>query len=408
MQLLKVDSLEQARGKLLDCASRWELPTETLAFEKAYGRVLARDVFSPENVPSFNRSTVDGYALRSADTAAAGESIPSFLRRAGAVEMGRAAKCSVSPGECVEVPTGGMLPQGADAVIMLEYTEAFGEGIAIHSSVAPGENTVLAGEDIKAGDVLLTRGTRLLPRHIGALAAVGKTQIDVYCPLKLAIFSTGDEVKDPREKLEAGQVHDINSYSLAALSESSGFEVVRAGLLRDDEDLLREAVRASTADCDVVLVSGGSSQGTKDLTAKILDEIANPGVFTHGLAIKPGKPTILGADTQSRTILCGLPGHPVSAMMVFEMLFGWLYRQMTGVREKPAIPATLTVNLASSPGKLNCWPVRLDRDEDKWLAVPIFGKSGLITTLSGADGYFTVQRGKEGISAGETVMVNLF
>ena len=408
MQLLKVDSIEQAREKLLDCASRWELPTETLPFEKAYGRILARDVFSPEDVPAFNRSTVDGYALRSVDTAAAGDSIPAFLKRAGAVEMGRAAECGVSPGECVEVPTGGMLPEGADAVIMLEYTEAFGEGIAVHSSVAPGENTVLAGEDIKAGDVLLKRGTRLLPRHIGALAAVGKTQIDVYCPLKLAVFSTGDEVKDPREKLEAGQVHDINSYSLAALAESSGFEIVRGGLLQDDEALLREAVRESMADCDVVLVSGGSSQGTKDLTAKILDEIASPGVFTHGLAIKPGKPTILGADAQSRTILCGLPGHPVSAMMVFEMLFGWLYREMTGVREKPAIPATLTVNLASSPGKLNCWPVRLERDEDKWLAVPIFGKSGLITTLSGADGYFTVQRGREGMSAGETVMVNLF
>lgn len=408
MKLLKVDSLEQAREKLLAHTADWELETRTLPFEEADGQILAADVFSPGDVPDFARSTMDGYAVRAADTAAAGESIPVLLKLIGQVEMGQSAGCSVVPGQCAAISTGGMLPLGADAVVMVEHTEPFGDGIAVYGSVARGENTVLTGEDVKKGSLLLKRGTRLLPQHIGVLAASRVTELKLSAPLKLTLISTGDEVVSPRGTLKAGQVRDINSYALAAQARRCGYEIIELLLLPDDEIRLRDAVRKAMLQSDLVLVSGGSSQGKKDVTVKVLGEVSMPGLLTHGIAVKPGKPTILAYDAPSRTILGGLPGHPVSAMMVFELLFSWFYRQKTGEGEKPAIPAVLACNLAASPGKLNCWPVRLERGKDGWQAVPVFGKSGLISTLCEADGYFTVERSREGISAGEPVDVHLF
>lgn len=408
MRLLKVDSLEQAREKLLEHTADWDLETQVLPFEEAGGRLLAEDVFSPGDVPDFPRSTMDGYAVRASDTAAAGESIPVLLKLVGQVEMGRNADCRIEPGQCAEIPTGGMLPEGADAVVMVEHTEPFGDGIAVYGSVARGENTVLAGEDIKKGGLLLKRGTRLLPQHIGALAAAGVTELRLSAPLKLTLISTGDEVVSPRGTLKAGQVRDINSYALAAQAKRCGYEVVEMRLVPDNEERLQEAVQQAMLQSDLVLVSGGSSQGKKDVTAKVLDEASLPGILTHGIAVKPGKPTILAYDVSSRTILGGLPGHPVSAMMVFELLFSWLYRKKTGEGEKTAIPAVLETNLAASPGKLNCFPVRLERGQNGWRAVPVFGKSGLISTLCEADGYFTVERSREGLSAGEIVDVHLF
>lgn len=408
MRLLKVDELDAAREKLLRCLSSDTLKTARLPFDAACGRSLSEDVLSPVDVPSFDRSTVDGFAVRAADTAAAGESVPVLLELAGAVEMGRGADCEILPGQCAEVPTGGALPRGADAVVMLEYTEPFGSGIAVNAAVVSGENTVFAGEDMRRGDILLRRGTRLAPRHIGALAAAGVTEVSVYEPLRVEIISTGDEVRPPGCALEAGQVYDINSYALASWAQRSGFEVLKSSLLPDDEALLAETIRNAMGSCDIVLVSGGSSQGKKDLTAKVFDSVSSPGVFTHGLALKPGKPTILAFDEKSRTMLCGLPGHPVSAAMVFELLFSRLLKELTGAPEDITIPARLSVNLAASPGKLNCYPVRLEREAQGWKAIPVFGKSGLMRTLCDADGFFTLERGREGINAGETVMVQLF
>ncbi len=408
MKLLKVDSLEQAREKLMEHTADWKLEMRRSPFEDAVGQLLAEAVFSPGNVPDFTRSTMDGYAVRASDTAAAGESIPVLLTLVGQVEMGRSAECCVASGQCAAISTGGMLPEGADAVVMVEHTEPFGDGIAIYSSVALGENTVLAGEDIKKGGLLLKQGTRLLPQQIGALAAAGVTELTLLAPLRLTLISTGDELISPREMLKAGQVRDINSYALAAQAKRCGYDIVEILLLPDDGEVLREAVQTAMRDSDLVLVSGGSSQGEKDITATVLDEVSVPGLLTHGIAVKPGKPTILAYDAPSRTILGGLPGHPVSAMMVFELLFSWFYRQKTGEEERPAIPAALNCNLAASPGKLNCWPVRLERGEAGWRAVPVFGKSGLISTLCEADGYFTVERSREGVSAGELVDVHLF
>jgi molybdopterin molybdotransferase len=409
MEFLKVDSVESARQKLLAGTENWLASCEMLPLTKACGRILAEDIYALEDIPSFRRSTVDGYAVIAKNTAAAGDSIPVFLTIVGKVEMGLPAFFAIHSGECAQIPTGGMLPDGADAVAMLEYAEPFGEeGIALYKGVAHGENVVQIGEDAKAGKLLMSRGKNLLPQDIGALAAAGIADVPVYISPRITILSTGDELVSPDKKPERGQVRDVNTYALAALAQKNGFTVIHTDVLADDGNVLEQALRAVMEMSDVVVVSGGSSQGEKDMTRAIIDRISSPGVYTHGSAIKPGKPTILGYDSASRTILAGLPGHPVSAMMVFELLFGWLFRQITGSAQIPAIPAELSCNVASSPGKLTCWPVKLEYSGGKYVANPIFGKSGLITTLIGADGYFTVDRNTEGLQTGQIVLVHLF
>ena len=409
MELLKVDSVDKAREKILKSVQDWTLACETVPLMEAMGRVLANDLFAAEDIPTFRRSTVDGYAVVSKDTAAAGESIPVFLTIKGEIEMGAATELEITGGECAGVPTGGMLPEGADAVVMVEYTEPFGDnGVALYCGVANGENVVQVGEDVRKNALLLRRGKRLLPQDIGALAAAGFTDVPVFARLKIAILSTGDELAPVQQRPQPGRIRDVNTYALSALAEKNGFTIICTALIPDQEDVLEEAVRLVMETSDIVVVSGGSSKGEKDATRAVLDRVSGSGVFTHGLAIKPGKPTILGYDASSKTLLVGLPGHPVSAMMVFELLLCWLLRELTGEVQLPPVPARISRNVVSSPGKLTCWPVKLNRNGDGYEADPIFGKSGLITTLTRADGYFTIERNREGLSSGETVLVHLF
>ncbi|MCL2563782.1 MAG: molybdopterin-binding protein [Oscillospiraceae bacterium] len=409
MEFLTVDSLDTARQKLLAGAKAWLASKAHIPLSEACGRITAADIHAAEDIPNFPRSTVDGYAVLSADTAGAGESIPVFLTLKGRVEMGQPADFAITSGQCAEVPTGGMLPAGADAVTMVEYTEPFGtDGIAVSQSTAHGENLVLPGEDMRAGEVILQRGRRILPQDIGALAAAGVRTIPVYVSPNVTILSTGDELVSPEQTPAPGQIRDINTPALCALAQKHGLTVRDTAVLPDEESVLETAVKSAMTHSDIVIVSGGSSKGKKDLTGLVFDRLSAPGVFTHGIAIKPGKPTILGYDAPSQTILVGLPGHPVSAMMVFELILGWLLREVTGSPAPPEIPAQLACNAASSPGKLTCWPCSLSHADGTYTAQPIFGKSGLITTLTRADGYFIVSRDTEGLQTGETVMVHLF
>ena len=409
MKLLTVDTLEEAREKIMRRAQSWPLKIETIPLSETIGRVLAEDIIAVCDIPGFRRSTVDGYAVVAADTAGAGETIPVFLKHTGSVSMGKPADFSIRPGECAYVPTGGMLPGGADAVVMVEYTEVSGVNVAVYEAAAPGAGTVEAGEDIRQGGLLLCRGTLIRPQETGALAAAGITEVPVFVPIKFTFISTGDELVPPEQNPAQGEIRDLNTHTLKALAEKHGFRVIGVRLLPDDEEQLETVFRETLVSSDVVIISGGSSQGEKDLTARVIDRIAKPGVFTHGLAVKPGKPTILGWDEETKTLFAGLPGHPVSAMMVFELLFG---RLMDGVFNTPRrefpVPARISCNIPGSPGRTHCQPVILRNEEGGYSAEPVFGKSGMITILTRADGYIIIDLNKEGIKKGESVLVYLF
>lgn len=410
MKLLKVDALAQARGKLLEHVEEKLFETERVGLRKALGRVLAEPVCAKESIPPFRRSSVDGYAVKCSDVGGASESVPSFLKIIGEVCLGESTSLSIESGQCVYVPTGGMLPAGADAMVMIEYCEPFSATeIAVYTSAAPGAGVVQIGEDMKEGETVLTAGRRLRPQDIGALAALGRTDISVYRPWRVTVLSTGDELIEPSKEPRPGQIRDINTYGLCAQAEQEGMEITACHIVPDVREELRKRIEEAKAVSDLIVISGGSSQGKKDITAEVIHETASEGVFTHGLALKPGKPTILGYDKESHTIMAGLPGHPAAAMLVFEQLLLWLFREKTGQNEMMPIPAKIETNVAGAPGKRTCQLVRIEKTETgETKAIPIFGKSGMITTLTKADGYLVMEENQEGLKAGETVLVHLW
>ena len=408
MNLLKVDTIAQSREKLKAAVAEKKQAIEFVKLEDALGRVIASDLVSPEPIPHFRRSTVDGYAVRSSDTHGVTDSIPVFLEMVEKIAIGTSAVRTIGPGQCAYVPTGGMIPEGADSVVMIEYCETFdADSIAVYDSVSAGRNVVGVGEDIREEALFLKKGTKIRPQEIGVLSSAGVHTVPVYKPWKITIISTGDELVPADQKPGPGQIRDINTYVLEAMSEKYGFEVAGKYVLKDRRELLEEAVKKALQTSDLVAVSGGSSQGEKDHTASVLDQLGDPGVFTHGIALKPGKPTILGYDKPSETILMGLPGHPAAAMMVFELLAVWLYRSETCQQAPKNTVAKMAVNVAGAPGRATCLLVELKDGPDGYIVEPILGKSGLMTTLSRAHGYTMIEVNKEGLKAGEPVQVVL-
>ncbi len=410
MKLLNVDTVEEARVKLLAAAGGKSIGCESMRFFDAAGRVLAEDVKAGENVPGFAKSTVDGYAVRAKDTQGVTESIPVFLEVIETVEMGRVPEKTVKPGQAVYVPTGGMLPEGADAMVMVEFCEKFDEkSIAVYDSVSPGRNVIAEGEDISVGKLIMKKGSVIRPQEVGVLASAGVSRVSVARPWRITVISTGDELISTDETLSRGKTRDINTYSVMASAAKHGFEITGSHVLKDDWALLSETVKNAVENSDVVVVSGGSSQGEKDHTADVLDEISGGGVFTHGIALKPGKPTILAYDEKSETVLAGLPGHPAAALLVFELLIVWLYRQLTCQREPKTTIARITENVAAAGGRATCLLVSLgEKTEGVYMAEPILGKSGLMTTLTRADGYTMIGVNDEGLKEGQLVEVVLF
>ena len=406
MDLLKVDTIKEARSKLASCCAGIMPGTEETDLFEALGRVLAFDIFSKENIPPYRRSIMDGYAVRSKDLGAAGDMIPTMLKVTGEVLLGTdSSALSVEPGCCVYVPTGGYVPEGADAVVMVEYCEPFGESmLAVSKSASPGENVVQEGEDVSEGDILLSKGRKLRPQDIGVLAAAGVVRVPVFVPWRVTVISTGDELVSPEETPGPGQIRDINSYTISARSEAEGFTVIRTLSIKDDSDSITAALEAAKADSDLVVISGGSSQGKKDMTAQLVEKAADHGVLTHGIAAKPGKPTITGYDEASRTLFIGLPGHPAAALMVYEQLLISLWRCMTGREDQRSVMAKVTANAPSAPGRMTFQLVKLNGNE----AEPVFARSGMISPMSAADGYFVTDENSEGVRAGDTVRVFLW
>lgn len=383
--------------------------SENLPTAEAFGRVIAEQRLSPEALPAFTRSAMDGYALRAADSHGAGESLPVYLRLVGEVKMGEVPDFSLEAGECALINTGGMLPQGTDAVIMLEHSQSAGtEELELLRAVAAGENVIRAGEDLEEGQTLLPAGARLRAPEIGGLMAVGITQVDVMRRPRIGILSTGDEVIPPEQQPDLGQVRDVNSYSLASLVEGEGGEALRYGIFSDNKDSLYKSASEALQNCDALLISAGSSASARDLSADLINSLGEPGVLVHGINLRPGKPTILGLCDNKPVI--GLPGNPVSALVVAWLFASPMLKRLLGEQAEFSTPlrrAKLVINLASQSGREDWVAVSLREEDGRLLAEPIFGQSNLIFTLVRADGLLCIPAESNGLAAGEEVHIQL-
>ena len=378
---------------------------ETVSLSAAMGRILAEDIAAGEYVPDFDRSTVDGFAVRARDTFGCTDAIPAILPLQQTVQMGQGAGFPLNAEACVAVPTGGAVPKGADSVVMLEYTEDYGDGtIGISRPVAPGENMIFRGDDVFPGKVILQKGRVLSSADIGALAAIGRVRVPVVKKLTVGVISTGDELVPPEVQPCPGQIRDVNSPMLEAMLTAFGCHVINYGIVIDDEALLTQKVRQAAAECDAVLLSGGSSVGVKDAACRIIESMGR--LLLHGIAIKPGKPTILGKAGPKP--LVGLPGHPVAAYFITKLFVLPLLGRLSG-RDMTAytVTAKVTQSISANHGRAQYHCCRLTpRDGEVW-AEPIRGKSGLITTLAGADGYFCIDRDCEGLPKNAEIQVTV-
>jgi molybdopterin molybdotransferase len=380
---------------------------QTVPLGGALHRVPAAPVTAPHPLPGFARSTVDGYAVRAADTYGVSEGLPGYLDVAGAVRMGTEPGVAVGPGTVVAMPTGGVLPPGADAVVMVEYTqEAMPGTIEVTRPVAPGDGVVRADEDAAAGAELVPAGRPLRAQDLGMLAAAGITQVSVHARPRVTVFSTGDEVVPPETgELRPGQVRDATAIALAALIAQAGGEACPGGIVPDDQAALEAALRGALPASDMIVVSAGSSVGTRDETAAAVARLGPPGIWCHGLAIRPGKPTLL-AECAGVPVI-GLPGNPRSALVVFRLIGMPLVRRAGGCTSPPAEPvvrARLARDVASATGRLDVVQVRLTGG----LAVPLFGLSALLSVLTAADGYVVVPEEATGLASGTDVDVTLY
>jgi len=422
---------DEARALLLSHLPQPVADPESIDVPSALGRVLAEDIHAPHPLPDFQRSTVDGYAVRAADTHGASDSLPAYLHLVGEVPMGDAPAFEVGPGQCALIHTGGMLPDGTDAVVMLEYTqhivgaESSRPEIEIFRAVAESENVISVGEDVARGQLIQPRGSLLRPAEIGGLLALGITAVKVMRRVRVGLISTGDEIIDPSQAPRPGQVRDVNSYTLGALIEKSGGIAHRYGIVSDEFAALKDAAAKALSEHDAVIITAGSSASTRDMTADVIRSLGAPGVLVHGINTRPGKPTILGVCDGKAVI--GLPGNPVSALVNGYLFVVPVIEKLLGAlpRPKATVLARLTVNLPSQAGREDWWPVKLiansrsltansqslavDRQSlaTNFDADPIFGKSNLIFTLASADGLLRIHPDATGLSAGETVEVYL-
>ena len=414
---------DEAREKLFSHLPKPEIASELIEVPSSLNRISAEDIHAPHPLPDFRRSTVDGFAVQAKDTFGASDSLPAYLNLAGEVPMGAAPKSELEPGHCMTIHTGGMLPEGANAVVMMEYTQSAREGeLEIYKSAAEGENVIRIGEDVAQGQLVQAKGTLMRPAEIGGLLALGLTELRVAKKVRVGLISSGDEVIPPEESPRPGQVRDINSHTLAALVTKSGAEPVQYGIVEDTFEALHDTAAKALSECDLVIITAGSSASTRDMTADVINKLGGPGVLVHGINTRPGKPTILGVCNGKAVI--GLPGNPVSALVNGYLFVVPLIEKLLGANPRPkaTVQAKLTVNLPSQSGREDWWPVRLvspspSRSPKGLLregaggevheAEPIFGKSNLIFSLAAADGLLRISPDATGLSAGEIVEVLL-
>jgi molybdopterin molybdotransferase len=404
-EFFKVTDLKKVLGYASDFP---RVETEEVPLSEAAGRVLAQDIHANVDLPDFTRSTMDGFAVRASSSFGASESNPGYLSVIGSISMGESPSFTIGIGQAARISTGGMLPEGADSVIMIEHTEAVDPtSIEVYRSVAPGQNILLKGEDISKNAVLVPEGKRLRAQETGLLAAFGQKRVRVYKKPVIGIISTGDEIVPIDETPGPGQIRDINMYTLSGLVKNTGADPVTFGIVRDDVNDLLKTCTLALNKTDMVLISGGSSVGTRDFTIEVLTVLPDAQILVHGISISPGKPTIL-AKSLNRAIW-GLPGQVVSAMVVFEVVVKSFIEKIGGlsIEHKKAfrLPARLSRNISSSQGRSDYIRVRLNQKNGVLWAEPILGKSGLINTMVKAHGLIEIGINTEGLDKGAKVEV---
>jgi len=401
----KVTDLE----KVIEYASLFQtVETEQISLRDSSGRILAENIISDIDLPGFSRSTMDGFAVRASSTFGASEENPAYLLLVGSIAMGESPSFSVNPGEAAKISTGGMLPKGTDSVIMIEHTEILDEKtIEAYKSAAPGQNVIEKGEDFTEGNVVLHAGQKIRPQEAGLLAAFGKEKIKVFKKPVIGIISTGDEIVPLSETPHPGQIRDINTYTLSGQVIEAGGIPSTFGIIKDDYKNLMERCREALLASDMVLISGGSSVGTRDFTIEVLSALPDSEILVHGISISPGKPTILARS--GKKPVWGLPGHVVSAMIVFTAVVKPFIEKISGFsqeqKDRFTVSARLSRNVSSAQGRTDYIRVRLTEKEGLLWAEPILGKSGLINTMVKADGLIEIGKNTEGLEKGTKVKV---
>lgn len=403
----------KTREEVLALYNRFKsVDAEDLDLADALGRVVARNITAGEDVPSFTRASMDGYAVRAGDTFGANPGLPQYLEIKGSVAMGKVPLGVVGPGEAWRIATGGMLPKGATAVVMVEYTREMPDGtLEVHRPVAPGDNLLQPGEDVRAHDPLFQPGRRLRPQDIGLLAALGVSRVTVHRRPRVALLSSGDEIVPITKEPPPGRVRDANAFMVAAQVAAGGGIPLMKGIVPDDQATLHAVLGEILEGADLVLISGGSSVGTRDLSLKAIQELPEAQVLVHGVAIRPGKPTIL-ADIGGKPLL-GLPGHPASAAVVMEVIGKPLLHRLAGLAAAPSpwggvVQARLFRNLAGASGREDFVRVRLRPDQEGLWAEPVLGPSGLLSPMVKSDGLVVIPLSQEGLFKGDPVTVHLF
>ena len=385
---------------------------EVLPLDQCAGRILSQDITSKIDLPEFKRATMDGYAVQARSTFGASESMPALFTIVGAVEMGEVPTVSMKTREAVRIATGGMLPDGADSVVMVEHTQALDEHtLEIFKSAAPLQHVIEIGDDFRRGEQILLKGSRIRPQEMGVLAALGETHVPVYRQPVVAIISSGDEIVPIEQTPGLSQLRDINAHTLTGLIRLSGGVPVYLGIARDNLDDLHSLCKNAVARADMVLISGGSSVGSRDFTIDVIQTLPDAQVLVHGVSISPGKPTILARSKQRG--IWGLPGQVVSAMVVFHVMVRPMLEAIGGLSENHIgvaheVSAVLSRNLASVQGREDYVRVKLVHRANQVCAEPILGKSGLIHTMVKADGFIRIDMNSEGLDKGTPVRIILF
>ncbi len=374
---------------------------ETINIDDSLGRVLAEDIVATLSTPPFNRAAMDGYAVKAKDTFNSSQLNPKVLDLVGELHAGETPQKRVNTGECIQIATGAMMPKGGDAVVMVEDTEEENERVKVFKSAYPKANVAQKGEDIKEGELILKHGFVLDPGKMGVLASQGISRIRVYEKPKVAILPTGEEICEVGKRLRQGQVYDINSHTISSVVRANGCLSIRFGIVGDDTEELKSAI-AEALKSDLVVISGGSSVGERDLLFDVLQNLGE--VIFHGVQVKPGKPTIF-AMIQGKPVL-GMPGYPTSCLINTYLFLLPAIRKMAHLppRREEVVEARLSQRVPGSVGRRQFLPVKIEGND----AIPMFKESGAITSIAEADGYIEIAENIDLLEKGEPVTVKLF